>query len=216
VDPTDSIFDALILHLPEGEVARLAGTLDRLIAARDEATAALEEDAPRESLGPALLKLRAARSVVLSLCPMLPQKWGYLQGMEGAPGPVPEREKANRDATAELGAFRNFVRGTVAPDDHTILSLGGRCYRIGASRPVTVTRRENDILLAFLRQPAMDKGQLAEVTGYAAEDAVKVLRELRRKYDGLFAPAIVMPGGRGQGGYHVAIRRPEPPVERTL
>jgi hypothetical protein len=96
--------------------------------------------------------------------------------------------------------------------DTCIVSLGSLAYRIGDHPPVTVSDREDTLLQAFLDSPTMNKPQLAERTGLGAEVAVGLLRGLRgtgkrkAKYEGIFAPAIRMPGGKGQGGYHVNIR----------
>jgi hypothetical protein len=89
-----------------------------------------------------------------------------------------------------------------------IISLGklddGR-YGIGDADPVTVTDIEDSVLQAFLSAPSMSAPQL--VTKISDDRAPRVLGRLRKKYGGIFAPAIRCPGKKGQGGYSVRIRR---------
>jgi hypothetical protein len=99
------------------------------------------------------------------------------------------------------------------PDDPpVIISLGARCYRVGGSPPVYVTEREENILQAFLAQPCYDKPGLARAAALDGETAVGILRAFLgssnrpAKYNGMFAPAIHMPGARGKGSYHVNIK----------
>jgi hypothetical protein len=91
-----------------------------------------------------------------------------------------------------------------APSNSVIIRLGEREYRIGDAEPITVSDNEDSVLQAFLRQASMDGPALVENAGF--ERAPKVLRDLKVNYDGIFGPAIRMPGKKGKGGYHVAIR----------
>ncbi len=50
----------------------------------------------------------------------------------------------------------------------------------------------------------MDTKQLNAASGYT--DAPKVLSRLTKRYDGLFSPAIDLPGNKSGGGYAVRIR----------
>jgi hypothetical protein len=69
-----------------------------------------------------------------------------------------------------------------------------------------VTEREDTVLATFLEHGAMNRPSLGSRSGYG-EKALTVLRGLRTKYDGAFAPHIRFPGGKGKGGYHVSVRR---------
>jgi len=100
-----------------------------------------------------------------------------------------------------------------------ILSHGERQYSIGDHDPILLTEPEDTVLQAYLleRPPgskppeAMDKPTLCDHSGL--DHAPRVLRNLRQKYDGRFAPAIQTPEGRkAAGGYRVRIRRAESPV----
>lgn len=96
------------------------------------------------------------------------------------------------------------------PTPRTILSLGNRQYRIGNYTPRVLTPREDTVLQAFLGSgekvpplAAMDEPTLRQRSGYG--DAPRILRELSKSYDGIFAPAIRMPGSKRAGGYGVSI-----------
>jgi hypothetical protein len=89
------------------------------------------------------------------------------------------------------------------PEVAVIRSRGERNYSIGRSPEVIVTVREDIVLLAFLEKPTMDHKQLVEKAGYP--DSPRILDSLRTKYNGIFAEAIRLPGGKGKGGYHVSI-----------
>jgi hypothetical protein len=90
----------------------------------------------------------------------------------------------------------------------TIVRVGELRYQIGTHPPVTVTVREDEILQAFIEHPSMSKRQVGATSGLDPDTAVGVLRALTTpaKYDGWFAPAIHLPGGKGRGGYRVSIR----------
>jgi hypothetical protein len=88
--------------------------------------------------------------------------------------------------------------------DDTIVSLGDRQYRIGARAPRAVTASEDAVLNAFINHPAMDDPKL-KIQAKGVTEPGKTLRDLRKKYDGEFAPAIKLPGKKGKGGYHVRI-----------
>src|SRR5262249_13402648 len=86
------------------------------------------------------------------------------------------------------GVTAAYLADNGPPQYAVILSLGERCYQIGAHRPVVVSDAFDEILQAFLRQPAMDERQLSQCSDL--EDAVKILRKLAEWNGGLFAPAI--------------------------
>jgi hypothetical protein len=86
-----------------------------------------------------------------------------------------------------------------------ILSLGNRQYRIGAHAPCTVQDAEDRVLQAFVGRPTMDTRAL-KCLAPEILDPGKVLRTLCIRYDSRFAPAITLPGRKGKGGYHVAVK----------
>jgi hypothetical protein len=90
------------------------------------------------------------------------------------------------------------------PPPATIVSLGDRRCRVGDARPVVVSDVEDTVLQAFAEESPMDASRLIDRAGF--DRAPRVLKALRGKYGGVFAPAIPCPGRKGQGGYHVAVR----------
>jgi hypothetical protein len=85
-----------------------------------------------------------------------------------------------------------------------ITRVADGCYLPpGGDFPLAVTDAEDLVLRAFLRRPAMELPDLIDQTGMG--HAGRVLARLLKKYDGAFAPAIRMPGGRGKGGYAVLV-----------
>jgi hypothetical protein len=100
----------------------------------------------------------------------------------------------------------------------SIVYLGHRQYRLDDGPPAIVLEAEDDVLQALLGGAidgmiAVDCERLGELSGLSADDAGKVLRELRSRYGGRFALAIEPPGGKGRGGYLVRIRRhPQAPA----
>jgi hypothetical protein len=83
-----------------------------------------------------------------------------------------------------------------------------RQYGIGDCEPITLTESEHMVLYAFLAEPplpAMDQGELRR---RSVEHAPRVLKKLRTKYGGRFAPAIAQPPGKkASGGFSVRIRQ---------
>jgi hypothetical protein len=78
-------------------------------------------------------------------------------------------------------------------------------YQVPGSDPVLVLEAEDKVLQAFLQHgPCLEWAKLCELIG---ENAPKALRKLVKKYNGCFAPAIRLPGKKGQGAYYVNIRR---------
>jgi hypothetical protein len=85
-----------------------------------------------------------------------------------------------------------------------IVALGGRQYQVGNGPPLVVNANEDILLQAFARQPAQDDAALRNTSGLDCPG--KVLRDLRKKYDHAFEPAIRAPGRKGAGGYHAIVR----------
>lgn len=92
-----------------------------------------------------------------------------------------------------------------ASEPNEIISLGDGCYKIGESSPIFLEKNDDDLLQPFLETPAMSSSMLIEASEQGLAPAR--LRRLRKKFDGLLAPAIEMPVKRGTGGYHVRIRK---------
>lgn len=91
-----------------------------------------------------------------------------------------------------------------APDAGTIISHGMKLYSIGNTDRRLLTAREDAVLQSFLVSPALSHERLLGRS--RCDDAPRVLRQLKSKYDGLFSPAITLPGKKSAGGYRVRIR----------
>jgi hypothetical protein len=123
---------------------------------------------------------------------------------ESAPPPQPTPAEQPEAQSASGGA------GSPPPPADAILFHGdpgrSRAYSIGTHQAVAVSEREHAVLQAFLSvAPALDGGSLSRACNLGSEDAVGVLAALRTKYEGIFEPAITIPGGKGKGGYRVRI-----------
>jgi hypothetical protein len=124
-----------------------------------------------------------------------PERWLGLNQLERLPY-LRETIRALESPPAPPAAAR--------PAD-TILSLGDRQYQVeGHSLIVCVTDTEENVLQALAKYPAMDEPALRKRTNM--ENAAKILRDLRKKYGGLFADAIKVPGGKGRGGYSAVVK----------
>ena len=121
-------------------------------------------------------------------------------------GAVLEAMKDIATSIREVNAAReaNASNGSERPSPNTIIYRGNGVYSIG-EHVCRVTKSEDDVLQAFLAQQAMAKDELVAKAGF--DKAVDVLRALQTKYDGIFAEAITMPGGRGRGGYRVRVAK---------
>lgn len=112
-----------------------------------------------------------------------------------------DRERRGFIQQAELqAAARPSHRGPAR-----ILYYGGMTYGTDRADPVSVTERERRVLDAFLGCRSMDLPTLVNDTG--CDEAPKVLKALRKKYRGIFASAIRLPGRASAGGYRVTIER---------
>jgi hypothetical protein len=88
----------------------------------------------------------------------------------------------------------------------TIVDIGDRVYEIGGKK-MQVTKAEDDTLQAFIDSESLDDKNLKQIT--KSNRAPRTLRGLRERYSGMFAPAITLPGKRGNGGYVVRITAPK-------
>jgi hypothetical protein len=93
------------------------------------------------------------------------------------------------------------------PTADTIVYLGQRTYQRGAETAVAVTGGEHAVLQAFLDCPAMSEADLVRKANDATAGRLLGALCTPGKYGGIFAPAITLPGRKGQGGYRVRIRR---------
>jgi hypothetical protein len=112
------------------------------------------------------------------------------------------REAGRQEALATL------ARAAPAPAKGVIWSLGDGVYQVGPSK-VRVNDREDDVLQTFLpdqRRQVMDTATLNALSGH--EDAARILRDLRHKYDRVFRGSILLPGRKGRGGYDAQVRLP--------
>jgi hypothetical protein len=118
------------------------------------------------------------------------------------------RIQIQESANGEAASHRRALTSASLPvsSSLTIVSLGDQTYQIGNGLPRRLGEREDVVLRSFLGQPALDKGALALATGMSGEDEATILRRLSKKFNGEFARAIYLPGGRGRGGYQVLIR----------
>lgn len=107
-----------------------------------------------------------------------------------------------------------MLKGVLLPDansamhparEYAIITFGDRVYQVGHHRRAKLTENEDSVLQAFLEKPTMDKQELIDTAGF--DSAPRVLQRLCKKHNSMFAPAITLPGTRGNGGYHVEIRR---------
>lgn len=108
--------------------------------------------------------------------------------------------------------FVRWLRSKVSPLGSrdglkTIYYLGGTTYRVEGHDPVVVTDREHFVLQAFLEDGtgAVSSRRLSELTRLEQTDVIKILKGLRKKYGGMFAAAISLPGGKGRGGYRARV-----------
>ena len=95
--------------------------------------------------------------------------------------------------------------GSATPGRPVIYSLGESAYRVGNGRPVSVKENEDAVLEAFLEMPVMTSAVLKSRSGNP--DAPIVLNRLRKRYQGIFAPAIDCPGVPGKGGYAATVEK---------
>ncbi|MBL8800280.1 MAG: hypothetical protein JNM56_40740 [Planctomycetia bacterium] len=122
---------------------------------------------------------------------------------------APSREETLHYLDAMLGWIATlYTNDLVEPDMRLvawIVSWGQCQYSISdTDPPVCVTATEDYVLTAFAGRPAMNRADLARLSG--VEHAHRVLAQLRHRYPE-FAPAIRLPGSRGQGGYRALVRR---------
>jgi hypothetical protein len=94
----------------------------------------------------------------------------------------------------------------------TIYGDGKGNYRVGRGECVCVSEDEDTILQAFSECHTMDTAKLKERSGIVTSDASRIVRGLRKKYGGRFAPAIRTPGKKGRGGYHAVVKFPGKPA----
>jgi hypothetical protein len=101
-------------------------------------------------------------------------------------------------------ADRVPVNHEASANPATIFWYGEKKYGLGNAPPMVVTEREDAVLTAFLDHTSMGYQDLVK---RASDGARGVLRDLKTKYEGMFASAITLPGAKGNGGYRVNIRK---------
>jgi hypothetical protein len=100
------------------------------------------------------------------------------------------------------------VKPSKGDSKNVVWDLANRLYRVG-DRTQLVTKAEDDALQAFADCPAMDSEALVSATKNPRSP--RTLRDMRVKYDGMFAEAIDTPIAKGRGGYRVIVKSPDAP-----
>jgi hypothetical protein len=95
------------------------------------------------------------------------------------------------------------VAPVFAPPKGIIWSLGECRYQVG-ERKILVSEKEDNVLEAFLEQEVHSTCSLKNASG--EDNAARLLRALRTKYQGVFKDVIANPGRKGTGGYVVKVR----------
>jgi hypothetical protein len=116
---------------------------------------------------------------------------------------VEAERRARLDDLAAACGWVELLRLLRPPAAACIIYYGNRIFGVGERREVLAAQKA-DVLMAFLKLNPMDEPQLIDQSGYPK--AARILAGLRDQFGGMFAPYIVCPGGRGQGGYKVEIR----------
>ncbi|MBS0265426.1 MAG: hypothetical protein JSS02_26055 [Planctomycetes bacterium] len=89
------------------------------------------------------------------------------------------------------------------PDVPRIIHHSDNIFSIANHPQTALSDNEANVLITFVDRPTQTLTQLTRYSG--VDDAARILTALKKRYDGIFAPAIHLPGGKGKGGYRVAI-----------
>lgn len=84
------------------------------------------------------------------------------------------------------------------------IRLGDGEYQVGNGAPFRLTEIQDTVLAALVFLGTADKDQLNGKAG--RDDSPRVLKRIRGGYPQL-APYIILPGGKGRGGYRTTIRQ---------
>jgi hypothetical protein len=188
-------------RLPLGNGEEMAAHLHiEHVQTRGAATARLQAGP-----GPSIQhRLRPCVEEYMQAVEMLPEGWvdmtqeARMAALDAlVRGPVPS-------TITEVGT------GSRTPSRPVVWYLGERVYRVDGCEPVAVTLQEDAVLRPFVKLPAMDDSTLVAKSGYG--HAGKILRELTKKYNGVFAQAIRLPGGKAQGGYYIDLKEAPKPA----
>jgi len=95
-------------------------------------------------------------------------------------------------------ASEAFLRAVESP---AVVYRGDGLYET-SSGPLRLESSEEMVLESLVEQKAATKDQLAKHSG--VDEPQKVLKTIRDKFPGL-ADAIILPGGKGKGGYRTTI-----------
>lgn len=90
-----------------------------------------------------------------------------------------------------------------APASRQIVHHGGRSFSIGTHESVDVTEPQKSVLLSFVGRVTQSIADIKHHSHVPWPN--RELNALRKKYGGIFADAIHLPGGKGKGGYRVAV-----------
>jgi hypothetical protein len=112
------------------------------------------------------------------------------------------------DLQAAVAGLDALERWLLAPPNHEVGNvkyLGNRRCQVDSNTPIVLTETEDTVLSALIELGgAAEIDELRNHTGIS--DANKILRGIRLKHPEL-ATAIILPGGRGKGGYRTTIFR---------
>jgi hypothetical protein len=76
---------------------------------------------------------------------------------------------------------------------------------------LSLNDREGYVIEALLERGALKKDELSRASG--CENAPSILKGIQRKYPKL-ATYIILPGGKGKGGYRTGIKDARPPAPK--
>jgi hypothetical protein len=106
-------------------------------------------------------------------------------------------------ATVDRVLQDEALNARTATQRPTILAMGDGMYCIPGTDPIVVNASEDYVLQAFIGRPALTESALSKASG--VERPRDVIKRLRAKYGGMFAEAIVPPGGKGKGGFRATV-----------
>lgn len=100
------------------------------------------------------------------------------------------------------------ARPPAVPDVKAVWYHEDGVYSVDGVQPLSVMDEDDKILRAFLREGIpMEAGKLTTKSGVS--NVPRAIRQLCKRYNGVFAPFVRSPGSRGKGGYWIPVRRHE-------
>jgi hypothetical protein len=118
-----------------------------------------------------------------------------------------EEKVAVADLAANMAIVVRRLRGELGADNLPAYRVGNKRYQVGDQAPIMLGEAEDHVLRSLIDLGgAATKSQLYGQTG--KDDCPRILKKIREKHAAL-APHIILPGGKGQGGYRTTIRAAE-------